>query len=166
MMEQSGFGWPVRDDAPSPGVRIETGVSIARPAEKVFACATAPVLWHTWHPATARVRDVPDHPLVTGETVIETITVGWRQFEACWTVLACEPSRLWVIATDNDDGTARIVYRVTPAGEGCTFHRTLDYRSKTWPWKMLDPNFSAWVLQRQSARALRNLKRVLEAPAE
>ena len=163
MMERSEFGWPAQDDAIIPGVRIDTEVAIARPAEKVFAYATAPILWHTWHPATARVRDVPQRPLQAGETVVETIRVGWREADACWTVLACEAPRLWVIATDSDDGSARIVYRVTPAGAGCTFHRTLDYRSKRWPWRALDGNVSAWMLDRQSTRALDNLKRVLEA---
>ena len=163
-MEQPEFGWP--EAAAAHGTRIETEVAIRRPAERVFAYATAPVLWHTWHPATAKVRDTPARPLVTGETVIESIAVAWHRVDALWTVLACEPPRLWVIATYNDDGAARIAYRVTPKGEGCSFHRTLDYRSKHWPWTMLDAGFSAWLLRRQSARALQNLKRVIEAGAE
>lgn len=163
MMGHPEFGWPAKGDAPSRGVKIETEVAIARSAQKVFAYATAPVLWHTWHPATSRVRDTPGGPLVAGETVVESIVVAWRHADVLWTVLACEPPRLWVIATDNDSGAARIVYRVTPEAEGCRFHRTLEYRSKHWPWRALDANFSAWVLDRQSARALANLKRVIEA---
>lgn len=159
---QFQFGWPLQAGSGAPGVRIETGVPIRRPTDLVFDYVTAPVRWHTWHPATARVRDVPDRPLVTGETVVESIVVAWRRADVCWTVLACERPRLWVIATDNDDGAARIIYRVAPAETGCNFCRVLEYCSKRWPWRLLDANFSAWVLDRQSTRALANLKRVLE----
>jgi len=162
-MARPEFGWPADEDARAPGGRIETEVAILRPAAMVFAYATAPVLWHTWHPATARVREAPARPLAAGETVIESIEVLWHRADVLWTVLACEPPRLWVIATDNADGAARIVYRVTPEESGCRFHRTLDYRSKRWPWRALDGNLSAWLLGRQSARALANLKRVIEA---
>jgi hypothetical protein len=161
--EHFELGWPSRDVAPTRFERVETEVRIRRPAQEIFDYVTAPVLWHTWHPATARVRDVAGRPLVTGETVVESIVVAWRRAEVRWTVLACEPPQLWVIATDNESGAARIVYRVTPDSEGCSFHRTLEYRSKRWPWKALDGNFSAWVLGRQSRRALANLKQVLEA---
>jgi len=66
-----------------------------------------------------------------------------------------------VIATDNESGSARIVYRLTPNDTGCRFHRTLEFRSKSWPWRAFDNNLLTWVLVRRSAKALVNLKRVL-----
>ena len=155
------FGWPPTSAAGAVP-RVETRISIARGAADVFAYVTTPALWHTWHPATASVHDVPNRPLVTGETMRERIDAAGRRFDAIWTVLACEAPQLWVIATATDNGDARIVYRVTATGDGCEFHRTLEFRSRHYPWRAFDGNVTRWILDRQSARALANLKAVLE----
>ena len=42
------------------------------------------------------------------------------------------------------------------------FQRTLAFRSKRLPWRLLDSTLTRWILVRQSARALANLKQVLE----
>ena len=99
-------------------VIIETEVEIARPSQQVFEYVTTPALWHTWHPATVEVRDVPDRPLTTGETMLELIAVGSRRDKALWTVRACEPPARWEIATDTPNGSADIVYRIAPTAAG------------------------------------------------
>lgn len=144
-------------------VRVESEIEIGCPPQRVFDYVTTPALWHTWHPATVAVRNVPSRPLVTGETMLEVIAVAGRRTEALWTVGTCVPPALWGIATDTDDGAARIVYRITPTPIGSRFHRTLDFRSKRWPWRALDSTLTRWILERQSSRALRNLGRVLRA---
>ena len=123
---------------------------------------TTPALWPTWHPATVEVRGVSKRPLTTGETMLEFIAVAGRRDQALWTVLTCTAPQLWEIATDTDNGTAHIVYRITPTASGCRFHRRLEFRSKRWPWRSLDSTLTRWLLERQSSRALRNLKQVLE----
>ena len=153
--------WPPAVDEPLL-VKIETGIVIARPADVVFAFATNASLWHHWHPATEAVSGVQNRPLVVGDTVTESIRAGGRHFLATWTVLACEAPTLWVIATCTDEGDARIVYEVRSEGALSRFIRTLQCRSRRWPWSALDGNLTRWVLARQSARALINLKRVLE----
>jgi hypothetical protein len=85
-----------------------------------------------------------------------------RSNEARWTVLACNAPQRWEIGTDTAMGTAHIVYRVTATSTGCRFHRTLDFRSKPPLWRALDSTLTRWILQRQSARALANLKALLE----
>jgi uncharacterized protein YndB with AHSA1/START domain len=151
------------DEATDSFVRIETEIEIARPAPEVFDYATTPALWPTWHPATVAVRDVPQQPLGVGETMLETIRVAGNQTEALWVVEACLPPQRWQIATDAAQGRARIVYRFTSTPQGCRFHRTLDFRSKNAFWRALDSTLTRWILVCQSARALANLKRVLEA---
>jgi uncharacterized protein YndB with AHSA1/START domain len=153
--------WPPAADEPAL-VRIETGTLIKRPAEKAFAFATNAALWGKWHPATAGVSNVANRPLVTGDTVTEAIRAGPRSFSATWTVLVCEAPALWVIATRTDEGDSRIVYELADEGNFCRFQRTLEYRSRRWPRTMLDTNLTRWTLERQSQRALENLKRVLE----
>src|ERR1700722_10072291 len=93
-------------------VRVESELVIDRPPQLVFEYVTTPALWHTWHPATVKVRGVPNRPLTVGETMIETIAVAGRRDEAKWTVQACSPPQLWEIATDTDNGPARLVYRI------------------------------------------------------
>jgi hypothetical protein len=143
-------------------VRVETQIEIGRPAQQVFDYVSTPALWHTWHPATVEVLDVPKRPLTAGETMLELIAVAGRRDRALWTVLACTPPQFWEIATDTANGVAHIVYRITPTTAGCRFHRTLEFRSKRWPWRMLDSTLARWILERQSSRALRQLKQVLE----
>lgn len=128
----------------------------------MFEFVTNASLWHYWHPATASVRATPPRPLQVGEQVTESIRAGASRFDATWTVLACEPPLLWVIATATENGVARIVYELRDDGALTRFFRTLSYRSLRWPWRMFDANFARAVLTRQSERALANLKRVLE----
>lgn len=144
------------------GVRIETEIDIDRPPQVVFDYVTTPALWHTWHPATVEVREAPNRPLTTGETALELIAVGGRRDQARWRVLACVAPRHWEIGTDTDNGAAHITYEITSRGGGSRFHRTLEFRSKRWPWRALDSTLTRWLLVRQSARALRQLKAVLE----
>jgi len=161
-MNDSTFAWPPQVATGSEMPRIEAGIDIARPPVRVFEYVATPALWPTWHPATASVREVPNRPLLTGETMIEGIRAVGRRFEARWTVLAWESPGLWVIAAATTNGDARIVYRIAPARDGCRFQRTLEYRSHHWPWRALDANVTHWLLGWQSRRALTNLKRVLE----
>jgi hypothetical protein len=154
--------WPPSADEP-PLVTIESFVLIGRPAQAVFDFATNASLWHGWHPATAAVSETPPRPLRQGEQVTEAIRAGPRSFSATWTVIACTPPALWVIATGTAQGDARIVYELRADGASLTrFFRTLSYRSHRWPWRLLDGNVTRSVLAKQSARALANLKRVLE----
>jgi uncharacterized protein YndB with AHSA1/START domain len=144
-------------------VAIVTTVEIRRRPEEVFSFVTTPAQWHLWHPATHSVRDVPDRPLVTGETMLESISAAGRRFDALWTVLACDAPRTWAIAAETRQGAAHITYTLSPRGTGCSFERRLLYRSSHAPWRWLDSNFTRWLLQRQSQQALANLKRVMEA---
>ena len=143
-------------------VRLDTEIDIHRAPDQVFAFVTTPALWRQWHPATRSVRDVPDRPMVKGETIVEHIAFMGRSSEARWTVLVCDAPLRWEIGTDTAAGTAHIVYRVTATSTGCRFYRTLNFRSKQPLWRMLDSTLTRWILQRQSARALANLKAVLE----
>lgn len=153
--------WPAAPADPRL-VTIESFVLIGRPADKVFDFATNASLWNHWHPATESVA-APARPLQPGDRAVESIRAGRRRFSATWTVLACEPPALWVIAASPPEGDARIVYELRADGAALTrFFRTLSYRSSRWPWTMFDANLTRAALLRQSERALANLKRVLE----
>jgi len=154
-----GTGWPAMSGH---GVRVETEIDIDQAPQAVFDYATTPAFWHNWHPATLEVRDVPNRPLTKGETALELIAVAGRRDQALWTVQVCIAPQRWEIVTDTDNGSAHIVYQIVPIASGSRFQRTLEFRSKRWPWRALDSTLTRWILERQSARALRKLKEVLE----
>jgi uncharacterized protein YndB with AHSA1/START domain len=142
---------------------IVSTIEIARRRADVFDFVSNAALWPQWHPATRAVREVPMRPLREGETLVESIAAAGHRFDARWTVRVCEAPARWVIETDTPRGAARVGYRLVEAGAGrCRFERTLEYRSKGAFWSRLDGNVTRWLLTRQSARALRNLRRVLE----
>jgi len=154
--------WPPAADEPKL-TTVDSFELIRRPAADVFEFATNASLWSHWHPATDAVSNTPLRPLGAGEQVTETIRFAGRSFPATWTVLACEPPALWVIATSTPRGDARIVYELRADSPTLTrFFRTLAYRSARWPWTMLDASLIRRALGRQSDHAVANLKRVLE----
>jgi uncharacterized protein YndB with AHSA1/START domain len=143
-------------------IQIDTEIDIKRSQQEVFNYVTTAALWHMWHPATVEVRNVPHRPLTTGETMLEFIAVAGRRDQALWTVVSCVPPQSWEISTDTPNGTARITYTLTGKDGGCRFHRTLTFRSKRLLWRLLDATLTRWMLVHQSAKALQNLKVVLE----
>ena len=145
--------------------RIDSEIDIAASPVDVYDFVTTPMFWSMWHPATEEVFDTPERPLLYGETAFETIRAGGRHITAEWTVIAREAPRLWAIATDMDEGEARITYRLARSERGTRFVRTLSYRSRYAPWRWFDSSLVRWALTRQSTRALANLKRVLETGA-
>lgn len=142
--------------------RIDSEIDIAASPVDVFDFVTTPMFWSMWHPATEEVFDTPERPLLYGETAFEIFRAGGSRFTAEWTVIAREAPRLWSIATDMDEGEARITYRLARSERGTRFVRTLAYRSRYAPQRWFDSSLVRWVLTRQSTRALGNLKRVLE----
>jgi uncharacterized protein YndB with AHSA1/START domain len=150
------FAHAIAHDLPG-ATRIVHSVTIPCAPQRVFDFVTNASQWKRWHPATHAVRGVPERPLVRGETMVEHIKAAHRSFEATWTVTACEPGALWRIETGTPYGASILTYRLAPAAEGTFFERTCDFRSEG-AWRRLDGNLTRWMLARQAARALANLR--------
>ena len=135
-------------------------IHIPAPPEAVYDFVTNAARWHTWHPATHRVRDVPQRPLVLGETMVEEIHAGFRRFEATWQVTEHEPPRRWAIATRTPHGHSTVRYELQAEEGGTRFQRTCEFESRG-AWRLLDGNVAKWMLERQAAQALENLSRVI-----
>jgi uncharacterized protein YndB with AHSA1/START domain len=145
--------------------RIVHAIELAAPPEQVFDFVTNTAQWQRWHPATHAVRNAPDRPLQLGEKTIERIRAAHRDFEAEWTVMACEPPTLWRIETNTPLGASAVTYHLQPNASGGThFERTCDFRSEG-AWRLLDGNVTKWMLARQARRALENLRNVLSSRA-
>jgi uncharacterized protein YndB with AHSA1/START domain len=138
--------------------RIVHTAEFTAPPAQVFDFVTNPAQWHRWHPATHAVRGVEDRPLQRGETVIERIKAAHREFDAEWTVVACDPPALWQLETSTPLGASVLTYRLRPTASGGThFERTCDFRSHGF-WRLLDGNVTKWMLATQAKKALENLR--------
>lgn len=151
-------------DAQAPAVT--TVVTLPAAPAAVFALVTNACQWPRWHPATASVREVPDRPLLRGESVVESIRAAGRSFDARWVVVECESPRRWVIATESPQGSAWIEYTLEPDDAGTRFMRRLRWRSHHAPWTWLDHSLTRWILARQSRHALSNLASLFRAPGQ
>jgi hypothetical protein len=152
----SHFDQPAPHDLPDAARIVHTAVIPCAP-QRLYDFVTNASQWQRWHPATHAVRGVPDRPLALGETMVEHIKAAHRSFEATWTVTACEPGALWRIETGTPYGASILTYRMKPVPGGTLFERTCDFRSEG-VWRRLDGNLTRWMLARQAARALANLR--------
>jgi hypothetical protein len=150
------FDQPVPRDLPHATRIVHTAVVPCAP-QRLFDFVTNASQWKRWHPATHAVRGVPERPLVLGETMVEHIKAAHRSFEATWTVTACEPGSLWRIETATPYGASILTYRMKAVPGGTMFERTCDFRSEG-VWRRLDGSLTRWMLARQAARALANLR--------
>jgi uncharacterized protein YndB with AHSA1/START domain len=150
------FANPVPRDLAG-ATRIVHTAAIAASPQRVFDFVTNASQWKRWHPATHAVRGVPERPLVLGESMVEHVKAAHRSFEATWTVTGCEPGALWCIETSTPYGASVLTYRLAPTAGGTHFERTCDFRSEG-VWHRLDGNLTRWMLARQAARALANLR--------
>lgn len=136
-------------------------IIINRSAAEVFNYATDASRWREWHPATKASHASKEGSLQVGETVTEEIVVAHRETVATWTVRIHEAPSLWQIDTANEEGESTITYQVIPLGlSQARFIRKLEYRMTSDSWAL--NTFMKYYLRYQSAKALKNLKNVLE----
>jgi Polyketide cyclase / dehydrase and lipid transport len=148
---------------------IITSVQIHATPSAVFQFVTVAANWKLWHPATILVSGDVHHSAMPGEIIVEKIRVGWYRGQARWTVRQWRaPSTAhegrWVIeGLAENGGKARIVYVLASEKGGTRFTRGLTYSTPNRFYAWLDRLFMRRLLVRQSERALRQLKQVMES---
>lgn len=143
--------------------RLLHQIVIDRPPGVVFDFATAPASWPRWHPATVGVDIAEMRSLEVGGRVTEQIAVGRRRGPIVWTATAHDRPGLWAIEAEDRRGRATITYRFRPEGAGTHFEREIVYGLRGPIASLLEPITLRPLMRRQSALALANLKRVIEA---
>jgi uncharacterized protein YndB with AHSA1/START domain len=145
--------------------RIVNAIIIARPPEAVFASVTTPGNWPKWHPASLAVSGTTDHSLVPGERVTEDFLVAGRKGKVVWTAQKRDAPRAWVIEGDIDGHDAGVIaYTLTAVAEGTRFEREFVYDSPNLLFAVLNRLSMRTQVESESAQAVQNLKRLLEAP--
>jgi uncharacterized protein YndB with AHSA1/START domain len=146
------------------GSHVVNRIEIAAPPERVFAYVTTPANWPRWHPASRAVRGIVDRTPAVGENVVETFEIAGRSGDATWTTIELDPPRRWIIVSGAPGGSyARLVYTLSPKDGGTAWERDLTYRGANLLFGILNMLQIRTVMESDSAKALANVKRQVEA---
>lgn len=151
--------WP----EPLVGGHLVHTADIAAPPQRVFAYVATPANWPRWHPASRGVRGIVDRTPRVGESVIETFEIADRRGDATWTTLELDPPTRWAFEAKSASGGARIVYTLTPTATGTRFERDIHYYGTNLLFGIANALKIGAVMERDSAQAVENVKRDVEA---
>jgi hypothetical protein len=144
--------------------RIANSIVIARPPDVVFAYVTTPGNWPKWHPASIAVSGATDHSLGPDEQVTEDFIVAGRKGRVVWTVLKRDAPRQWIIEGDVEGRNAGVItYTLATVAQGTRFERDFVYGSPNLLFAALNRISLRAQVEAESAQAVQNLKRLLEA---
>ena len=139
-------------------------LTIARPVAQVFNYVASSGHWPQWYPITKSVSGVVDRPGMPGETFVEKVSILGIPFTFFWTTTENGfPHRYVFEGTSNAGGKAVITYTLTPQGQSTLFTRELVYEQTNLIMKVLDALFIGRMVTRVSAKAVANLKSVIES---
>lgn len=146
------------------GSRVVNRIEIAAPPERVFDYVTTPANWPRWHPASRAVRGITDRTPKVGESVVETFEIAGRRDDATWTTVELDSPHRWVIySSAPGGGSARIVYTMSAKNGGTLWERDISYRGSNLLFGLLNVLQIRAVMESDSAKALANVKRQVEA---
>jgi len=146
------------------GTRLENSIDIAAQPPQVFAYVATPANWPRWHPASRAVSGITDRTPAVGESVIETYEIGEYHDTVTWTTVELEAPRRWRFTTRGaHGGSAEIAYSLSPTAAGTHFRREMFYRGPNLAFAIVDRLKLRDINARDSATALANVKRDVEA---
>jgi uncharacterized protein YndB with AHSA1/START domain len=149
-----------------PITEIVTDSLIKRSPSEVFEFVTTPANWPRWHPSSVAVGGPgADHSALVGEEITEDFRVAGRTGTVTWRVIErIEPSS-WaiegVIQGRSNGGVVR--YELAPTETGTAFTRTFSYPTPGALFTFLDRLFVRRRVRKESAEALRRLRKLLES---
>lgn len=137
-------------------------IELTLPVDEVYRFVTTPATWPRWHPSSLGVSEAIDHSLGVGERVSEEFLVAGRRGLVVWTVVERSAPTSWTIAGKViGGGEGVITYRCTPSENGTLFEREFRYRMPNLKLTMLDLLLFRRRVRRESAQAVRQLRKAL-----
>ena len=144
---------------------VESSVLIAVPPEEVFEYVTTPATWPKWFPLTVSVSGPVDSTPPVGTSWKEVGKLGQK---ATWTTVELESPHLFVydgISNGNSKAKARITYTFVEEKGGTFWKRHLEYATPGLIGTFLNLIFLRYWVRRASAKAVINVKAILESQA-
>jgi uncharacterized membrane protein len=142
-------------------VRAAHSVEIGRPAEQVFAYATALEHWPEWALRVLSVRQTPAGPLREGVTLAITNRLLGRTVETPYTVTAYEPNRRLAFRSTAGPVPAEFTFSFAPADGGTRVTEVVEMAPRG-VLRLAGPLLKS-LSERQFAANHRALKERLEA---
>jgi hypothetical protein len=150
-------------------VLIENAAFIERSPEDVYVFAATPASWPRWHPTATSVSGQVDRPVEVGDHVHETDRFAFLRGAIDWKVRRAEPGRGWAYdgvlsGVPLASGTTTNVSYLLVGIDGETrIERTMTYSIRGRAFGLLDAIYFERHNNHQSARALGQLKAILES---
>jgi uncharacterized protein YndB with AHSA1/START domain len=151
--------WP----EPLVGGHLVNAVEVAAPPDRVFAYVATPANWPRWHPASREVSGITERTPAVGESVVERFEIAGRSGEAVWITRELEPPRRWLFEAASSRGGARILYTLEATPAGTRFTRDIHYRGSNLLFGVANALRIRRVMEQDSATAVANVKRDVEA---
>jgi hypothetical protein len=149
-------------------VEIHTEAFIRRSPEEVFAFAARANTWPEWHPTATAVSGDVDRPIQAGDEILEADRFSFLTGTIAWRVRRADPGRGWAIdgivgGVPLASGTkTSVAYTLVGAAGGTQFERTMTYSIPSRVFGWLDRAYFKRHNTHQSARAVAQLKALLE----
>ncbi|MEV6313773.1 SRPBCC family protein [Streptomyces sp. NPDC051776] len=150
-------------------IRIVNTVQIRRTPAEVFAYAAAARSWPEWHPTATSVSGEVDRPVEAGDEVIEQDRFAMLKGSIHWRVRHATPALSWTIdgvvhgVPLSEGTTTSVEYVLSAQADGTRLDRTMTYNVPGRALRVLDALYFRRHNARQSERAVRRMKKILES---
>ena len=140
-------------------------IHVNKPVEEVYDFVTTAANWPRWHPATIGVSGDVSHSALEGEVIVERVKHGLMRDTFRWKVEERKASKRWAIAAKSDrfKQLVKIDYTMMPEDGGTRWDRRMVFYFPKW-YAPLDKLVFKHILRRNSEKAVRQLKELLEKP--
>ena len=150
--------------------RIQNGIFIDQPIEKVFDTVTTIGHWPKWVPDTVEVFGQTDEPAQQGDEFTEKVkTLGFARGTVSWRVVGCERPNRWSMESTSIDLPLlnplggrnlkiTVAYLLTSEGSGTKFERTFSYDSPTLLFEIANRLHVKKAMETLATRMFDNLR--------
>jgi uncharacterized membrane protein len=146
-------------------MRVERGIRIDAPAERVYDVVMDPRRLEDWVTIHDRLDEAPSGALKKGSKLTQVLKLAGRRFHVHWTVVENEPCERVVWEGRGPVGShAKVIYQFanSPNGNSTDFHYCNEYDLPGGPLGRMAGRGVARVTQKELDATLQKLKRITE----
>lgn len=145
-------------------MKVERGIEIDAAPERVYDVLMDPRRLEDWVTIHAELKDAPPGELARGSELSQCLKLAGQKFTVRWRVVEDDcPRRVVWEGSGPLGSTARVVYELSPDGDGGTrFTYTNEYTLPGGAVGRLGSRAVAPASRRESERSLERLKDLLE----
>jgi carbon monoxide dehydrogenase subunit G len=144
-------------------MKVERKIEIDASPEDVYRLLMDPGRLSDWVSIHAGLEEAPDGELREGSQLTQRLRLAGQRFKVRWTVVeAKQPSRVVWEGKGPVRSKARVVYDLTPNGDGTAFCYSNEYKLPGGPLAVIGDKAVGRTAGREAERSLENLKSLLD----